>query len=187
MISFYLNNRVRWIFYSMSNSSLILKYFVIITSFACLVSIEVNVPLIIIQEFEAVSLIPSSWENIKWNLTSNWVSQRKIRESCLQDFNKVSSNMMLMIIFLEFVSLLQRTISPNRRNVNHSSSVLNECPSFHRKLDFAHVLKSKIHQILVLLFPNCFTKTHLFHLYISLVSLIFSNKSIFCEKPMNII
>jgi len=56
------------------------------------------------------------------------------------------SDHMLFVIYLKRVSLLLGTVSSNRRNVNHSSSILNESPSFDWNVNIGKVFQIEIYE-----------------------------------------
>lgn len=54
----------------------------------------------------------------------------------------------------ELIPLIQASTPPYRTNVDHSVPELNECPSLPRQLEAGNILKTEIHQVLVLLFTK---------------------------------
>ena len=114
----------------------------IVSSFIGLVSKEVDL-IILLQESQAISLVPANWENIKTDLPSNRIFDSKIWKLLMKDFNELFPDKMLVVKLLEVISLSLRAVSTDRGNVDESSSVLDKSASLDRDIDISQVMKTK--------------------------------------------
>ena len=84
----------------------------VISSFVSLVSKEIDL-VILLQESQAIGLVPTDWENIKTDLTSNRILDSKIRKLFKKSINELLPYKMLMIKLLKVISFSLRAISAN--------------------------------------------------------------------------
>lgn len=101
----------------------------IISTWLALVSKEVNLIEILLNELQAVRLIPPLREDIKRNLTTNGKGQVLVSELLLESINEISSNVVFFVVSLEFVSFFSRAVSADWTDINHACSVFNESSS----------------------------------------------------------
>lgn len=109
-----------WPFFYWKSSSKLLKMLidlVIVTTNISLVTKEVDL-VIFLEVFQTICFIPANRKNIKTYLPSNRVFQAIIMELILQSFDKGLPYVMLVIIFLKFISFFLRAISADRGYVN---------------------------------------------------------------------
>lgn len=101
-------------------------YFIVISPWVGFVPEKVDVPKLLIQKLEAVCLVPPFRKNIEGYLTANRILKSIVRELSLQDFDKLLSDTILLVIFLKVVSFLRRAVSSYRRDVDKSAAILYE-------------------------------------------------------------
>ena len=88
----------------MTNGSLVVVDLVVITSLVRLVTEKVDLgESFVFNMLQAVGLVPSGWENIKRNLTSNGISQSQVREFFLQRVDHGGTNVVDLVVRLEIV------------------------------------------------------------------------------------
>jgi hypothetical protein len=120
--------------------------FMVISSLIGLISKEIYL-FIVFQEFKTISLVPSDWEHVKADLTSNRVFDSKIRELLFESINKLLSDEVFMVKLLEIISFSLRTISADWRNIDQSCSVFDESSSFDRNIDICDVVQAKADEL----------------------------------------
>lgn len=91
----------------MSDSPAVLVDFVIVSSLVSLITEEVNLlEALVLYVSKSVGLVPASWEDIEGDLSTDAVCKVVGCELFLQEVDKVSSDIVLLVVGFEFVSLL---------------------------------------------------------------------------------
>jgi hypothetical protein len=108
--------------------------------------------IVFLQKPQTICLVPSLWHYIKWNLSSDWISHVKVYKLFFKSVDKFFTYFMLLIISFELISLLLRTVSSNRWNVNHSGTVFNKSSALYRNFNLWQVFKTKINESFQLFF-----------------------------------
>src|SRR5690606_33476411 len=60
----------------------------------------------------------------------------------------------LFVIAFKFLPLFRRSISSNRRHVDHPGAEFNESPSLHRDVKIRNIMKDKVSKLLILFFTQ---------------------------------
>ena len=111
----------------MSNSAGMGKDLVVVSSLKGLVSKEVDlVKVTFWKEFEAISLIPTSREAIKGNLSPNAVGEIQIGKLFFHGCHHVFAHVVLKVKLLVVIAFLARAVATNGGNIEHSTAKLDE-------------------------------------------------------------
>lgn len=115
-----------------------------------LVSEEMDL-VVILQELQAVRLVPSLGDHIKGNLASNQIHKVEVRKLLLQHLHHLLSHMVFLVVNAESITLLLRTIATHRADVDHSRAELNERSALHRNIEFTKVAEAEVDELVQLL------------------------------------
>mgnify|MGYP007122278508 CR=1 FL=1 len=128
-------------------------YFVVISSFEGFISEEIHV-LELLEEAEAVGLVPSLWENIETDLAANRELKIEVRELLLEGFNEFLSNLVLFVVSLVLIAFFLVAVSSNRAHVDQACSVFNEGASFDWDVQVSDVFQAEIDKLLESIFSE---------------------------------
>ena len=132
----------------MADGSWVFVDFVIISTLVRLVAKEVDfLEVFVSHVLQAVSLVPSSRENVKRDLATNGVSQAEVWELFLQGINELFSDFVLLVEDFVVVTLLGGSVSSNRRNIDHTVSELNESASSDWKINIRQVTQDELDKL----------------------------------------
>ena len=136
----------------MPNGSRIDEDFIIVPTFVALVSKEMNLVVIFLNEFQTERFVPAFRKNVERYLTTDAIPKSVVCELLLQNFDQCLSNVMLVIILFEGISLVTRTRSSNRRNIYHARTFLNMVGSLDWNFKFMNVIKTEVYQFIESIF-----------------------------------
>ena len=118
----------------MTDGSLVAENFKIVTAFKRLIPKEVNfIKIRFCKELETIGLVPSTWKDIKRNLTPNAKGQIQIGKFLSHGLHHICSDIVGEIKNFVVIALLARTVAANGRDIHHSTSKLNECSTLMRE------------------------------------------------------
>ena len=120
---------------------------VVVTPFIGFVAEEIDF-IVLLQESQAVSFVPTDGEHIKTDLASDRVLDSQIRELFLESSYEIFANRKLQVVFFVLISFFLRTVSSNRRNVDKSSTVLNKSASFDWNIEISDVMQAEVDEFL---------------------------------------
>ena len=115
-----------------------------------LVSEEMDL-VVILQELQAVRLVPSLGDHVEGNLTSNQVDEVEIGKLLLQHLHHLLSHVVLLVVGAKRVALLLRAIATHRADIDHSGTELNERSALHGNIQLAEVTETEVDELVQLL------------------------------------
>lgn len=134
----------------MAGDTLVVVDLVVVAAKLGLVAEKVDsVEALVLDVSEAVSLVPSSGENVKRDLTTNGVSEREVREASFECGDHIGTDVVFFIVFLEIVALLDAGITANRRDVYQTLAKLNKSTANHGEVELTKVSKDKLDEFVV--------------------------------------
>lgn len=107
--------------------------------------------IVILEELETVCLVPSLRNDIERDLSTNEIDKVVLWELFLEHFNHLLTNMMLLIVKAERITLLLRTVATHGTNVHHSGAELDERSSLHGNVQITEIAQDKIDKSVQLL------------------------------------
>lgn len=100
---------------------------IIVSTFECLITKEMDlVEIFLFQMPEAVSLVPTCWEDIEGNLTADGVGKAEVGEVGPKGFDKLLANLVLFVINFVFVTFGVATVTADWRYVDHTVTEFDE-------------------------------------------------------------
>ena len=136
----------------MPNGSRIDEDFIIVPTFVALVSKEMNLVVIFLNEFQTERFVPAFRENVERYLATDAIPKSVVSELFLQNFDQCFSNVMLVIVLFEGISLVTGTRSSNRRNIYHARTFLNVVGRLYWNFKLMNVVKTEVHQFIESIF-----------------------------------
>lgn len=134
----------------MAGDTLVVVDLVVVAAKLGLVAEKVDsVEALVLDVSEAVSLVPSSGENVKRDLTTNGVSEREVREASFECGDHIGTDVVFFIVFLEIVALLDAGITANRRDVYQTLAKLNKSTANHGEVELTKVSKDELDEFVV--------------------------------------
>ena len=116
----------------------------IVPALLCLVTEEVNLVKMIGHKLEAKCLVPTLWENIKGDLTTDRVCQVLLRKLCLQNFDHFFTDLSLLVVSLEFVSFSLAAISTDGGHIEHTIAKFNKSAALDRNVQVGDINENKV-------------------------------------------
>lgn len=129
-------------------------------------------PSLVLEVLETVGLIPTRWEDIEGNLSTDGVAiscvsmemgkqrvEDDLRETIiskliLQSLHEGLANLVLLIKPLILVSLADTSIPSDRRDIDHAIPVLNKSTSLNRDIQIGNIVKNELDELLVSILAN---------------------------------
>jgi hypothetical protein len=111
----------------MPKCSLIHVNLMVVSSFQCFVTKEVN--LLETTPFhmrERVCLVPTNWEKIEADLTTNGALNSKVWEFLVDRCDHILADVVHIVVFIESNSLFLTAVATNRRHIQHPVAEFNE-------------------------------------------------------------
>ena len=112
----------------MANRPLIDVNLVIVATLGRLITPEVNLVVLILDELEAEGLVPAHREDIKRDLATDGEPQIKVGELGSESLYHSLAHARLPIELLEGVPLGLGAVAADRAHINHAVAELNESP-----------------------------------------------------------
>merc|ERR1719247_280662 len=128
---------------------------IIVTAFERLISKEVHlVKVSFWQVPQAKCLVPTFWEHVKGNLTTNRICQLEVSKLSSHLFNHGFPDVVGEIEFLEVVPLLTAAVSADGRHIEHPIPELDECATLHRYVEIGKIPKHPVYDSLQVVFSE---------------------------------
>jgi hypothetical protein len=157
-----------------TNSSWVLEDLMIVTTLVALVTIEMNNVIVFLNILQAETFVPSFWEDIKRNLSSNRELQVQTIHLLLESEHECLSDSSSLIVVFESVPLLLIAVSSDWGDVHHSISVFKERSSLDWDVQVSDVSQTEVNQLLQVVLTNMVLKA----LSSELLSLLHSEQAI---------
>lgn len=130
----------------------------IVSTLLRLITEEVYLIKIILNELKAKCLVPSTWEHIKGNLTTNRVCQVVLIKLCLQNFDHLFADPSFLIVFLKVIPFRLAAISTDRRYIEHAVAKLHKGPALDRNVQVSNINENKVDKFFQLFFTEVIFK-----------------------------
>lgn len=98
---------------------------------------------------QTVGLVPAKGKDVDRDLAADGILELEFRKLSLQGLDEVYTNVMLTIILLELQTLFIRTISSDRRHIDHALAKLDKGASLLGDLQIRDVTQQEIDQRLI--------------------------------------
>lgn len=124
----------------MPNGSFVREDFKVVTTLKGLVTEKVNlIEFVLVNELEAIGLIPSGREAVKGNLSSDAVGQVQIGKLLSHGSDHILADIVLQIELFVIVAFRSRAVASNGRNVEHSTAEFNKSSTLQGNQKWASV------------------------------------------------
>ena len=164
----------------MANCALVKPDLVVVATIIALISPEVDLIVVVLNELEAEGLVPALREDIERDLASNGESKVEVGKLRLKCSDHGLADEGSLIVILKLISLSLGAVSADRANIDHTITELNESSSLDGDIKVGDVVKDEVNQSLKGGLTDMATETLSSEVFTSLVGI----ETVLCESVL---